>query len=88
MDTELYRTLMDKIYTSGLSKRKFADKYKIPRGWLIDFANPTKMFRPVRTETIGLLKANLGIDPRICEKYNLIILQDRKRIKNITEESE
>lgn len=86
MNTELYRVIIDKIYSSGLSKRNFAKKYNIPHGWLIEFTNPTKPFRPMRFETIGMLKSHLGIDPKLCEEYNMTIMQDRKREKEIKKE--
>lgn len=88
MDTELYSIIMDKIYSSGLSKRNFCEKYHIPRGWLIEFTNPTKTFRIIHTDTIGMLKNNLGIDPKICEAYNNEIYKGRQELEKLKKESD
>jgi len=78
VETELYRKIMDMLYESGLTKRNFIRKYDIPRGWFMEFTNITKGFRPLNPKTISMLKNKLGIDPIICEKYNLEIKKERE----------
>lgn len=77
MNTRLYKIIMDKLYESGLSKRDFARTYDIGHAWVIEFTNPDKPFRPLRTTSISKLHKNLDIDIEVLEEYNREVLQER-----------
>ena len=79
MDTLLYKTVMKILYSTGKSKRVFAEQYEIPRAWFIDFTNPNTAFRPIQPKTIGILYSKLGIDPSICEEYNEWVYEERSK---------
>jgi hypothetical protein len=70
MNTMLYKIILNKLLASGLSKRKFCEKYGIPRPWFIEFMNPDKPFRPLQIKTQGMLQRSLGIPYNITEEYN------------------
>lgn len=70
METELYKTITDKVLETGLSKRKFASKFNIPRVWLMDFLNPSTDFRPLQVKTQSILIKNLDIPYEILKDYN------------------
>lgn len=70
MNTELYKQLLEILIDSGLSKRKFCEKYNIPHSWFIEFINPEKPFRPMQVKTISLIHKTFGIDIDVINAYN------------------
>lgn len=77
METELYEVLLNKLLESGLSKRKFSEKYNISHSWLIDFMNPDIPFRPLQIKTQGVLFNNLDIPYKISKAYNDWVYSER-----------
>ena len=70
MNTTLYDIILDKLLESGLSKRKFCEKYGIPRPWFIEFMNLDKPRRPLQIKTQSMLQRCLGIPYEVTDEYN------------------
>lgn len=77
MDTKIYKLLNKELIKSGLSKRKFCEKFKIPHSWFIEFMNPEKPFRPMQVKTMSLLHYTFNFDIEVMEEYNKWVLEER-----------
>ena len=79
-NTELYQSIINKLFESGLSKRQFADKYGLNHAWLIEFTNANKKFRPLQIKSMSLLHRTLDIPYEIMEDYNKKVLEMRNNV--------
>lgn len=80
IDTELYKEIKRMLYESGLSIRGFSTAKGIPHGWLIEFLNENKPFRPLQVKTKSMLNKSLGIPFDIMEDYNKKVLEMKKNV--------
>lgn len=79
METELYQTMVELLLSTGLSERKFCERYEIPHAWFIEFMNPNKPFREMQWKTMSMLKNKFNIEQQVCIDYNTWVVENKEK---------